>query len=218
MGFGYLLLAVKSEQDNYLIGNPQFTFFKAVYRKHTNFSIDYQFNNFIGDTSNAFGRKLYIDIPKNGDLLHRMYLTIDITNATIANLAPYAYNFIEYIDIFIGGQRIDRHYGEWLAIWHEFFENSTKTLGLANMVGMRNNNSDNGGKTLTIPLRFWFNNDIGLALPLIALQYNDIKLEIKFNNKNEVNRYTDSGTTTTLDITNIQLISEYIHLDKLKKN
>ena len=216
MGFGYLLLAVKSEQDNYLIGNPQFTFFKAVYRKHTNFSIDYQFNNFIGDTSNAFGRKLYIDIPKNGDLLHRMYLTIDISNDTtdVEKLAPLAYNFIEYIDIYIGGQRIDRHYGEWLAIWHELFEDSNKSIALANMVGVHNNNSI--GKTLTIPLRFWFNNDIGLALPLIALQYNDIKLEIKFNQKSEVDKFnsTSGDASSNFKINKIQLISEYIHLDK----
>lgn len=215
MGFGYLLLAVKSEQDNYLIGNPQFTFFKAVYRKHTNFSMDYQFSNFIGDTTNAFGRKLYIDIPKNGDLLHRMYLTIDITNDTdVDELAPLAYNFIEYIDILIGGQRIDRHYGEWLAIWHELMEDSSKSIALANMVGVQNNNTS--GKTLTIPLRFWFNNEIGLALPLIALQYNDIKLEIKFNKRSEVDKFSSVqvAANTNLQITNIQLISEYIHLDK----
>jgi hypothetical protein len=213
MGFGYLLLAVKSEQDNYLIGNPQFTFFKAVYRKHTNFAMDYQFINFLGDTTNAFGRKLYVDIPKNGDLLHRMYLTIDITNTTVTQIAPLAYNFIEYIDILIGGQRIDRHYGEWFAIWHELMEDSSKSIALANMVGVQNNNTT--GKTLTIPLRFWFNNDIGLALPLIALQYNDIKLEIKFNGKSELEKFTDKGTAdNTLNITNIQLIAEYIHLDK----
>ena len=212
MGFGYLLLAVKSEQDNYLIGNPQFTFFKAVYRKHTNFAMDYQFINFLGDTTNAFGRKLYVDIPKNGDLLHRMYLTIDITNTDVKKIAPLAYNFIEYIDILIGGQRIDRHYGEWFAIWHELMEDSSKSIALANMVGVQNNNTT--CKTLTIPLRFWFNNDIGLALPLIALQYNDIKLEIKYNDKSELDKFTNLVPASTLKITNIQLIAEYIHLDK----
>ena len=68
---------MKSEQDKYLTGNPQFTYFKAVYRKHTNFVLDNQFVNFVGDTSNSFGKKIYIDIPKNGDLMHRMFIKIE---------------------------------------------------------------------------------------------------------------------------------------------
>ena len=66
-----------------------------------------------------------------------MYLTIDITNGDPETITPLAYNFIDYIDIVIGGQRIDRHYGEWFAIWHELMENSTKSIALANMVGVQ---------------------------------------------------------------------------------
>ena len=78
MGLGYLTLATKSEQDKYLTGNPQFTFFKGVYKKHTNFATDYQYVNLIGDTNNSLGKKLYLELPKNGDLLHRAYLAVNV--------------------------------------------------------------------------------------------------------------------------------------------
>ena len=107
-------------QDKYLTGNPQFTFFKSVYRRHTSFAVDYQFVNFVGDSSNTFGKKIYIDIPKNGDLIHRMYLTVDISGTSgLKNIDPSGYSYIEYIDLYIGGRLIDRHYGEWLQLWHE---------------------------------------------------------------------------------------------------
>lgn len=218
MGLGYLTLSIKSEQDKYLTGNPQFTFFKSVYKRHTNFAIDYQFINFVGDSSNVFGKKVYIDIPKNGDLLHRMFLMIDIAGSNLTHITPVGYNFIEYVDLFIGGQRIDRHYGSWLQIWHELFEKNDVLLGrLVSSQGLVGESQKN---TLYIPLRFWFNNNVGLSLPLIALQYNDIKFEIKFNSKTDIQTYNgEFGETSAvrdinMSIVNIRMLTEYIHLDK----
>jgi len=220
MGLGYLTLATKSEQDKYLTGNPQFTFFKGVYKKHTNFATDYQYVNLIGDTNNSLGKKLYLEVPKNGDLLYRAYLAINVTGSDkLKNVVPIAYSLIEYIDLFIGGQRVDRHYGSWLRIWHELNATSEKQLALSEMISIHHNENS---KLLHIPLRFWFNNNIGSALPLIALQYNDIKLDIKFSDKNIANTYSEyknGGTTvtvndTTFNISQVQLLCEYIHLDK----
>jgi len=218
MGLGYLLLSVKSEQDKYLTGNPQFTYFKAVYRKHTNFVLDNQFVNFVGDTSNSFGKKIYIDIPKNGDLMHRMFIKIefDTTSSDLKNIAPLAYNFIEYVDLYIGGQKIDRNYGSWLQIYHEIFESKNSDLALSNLVS---NQPITGSKNTTyIPLRFWFNNNVGLSIPLIALQYSDVKLEIKLSSKSSANTYSKHNSFTVNDdnltIKSIQLLTEYIHLDK----
>lgn len=220
MGLGYLTLATKSEQDKYLTGNPQFTFFKGVYKKHTNFATDYQYVNLIGDTNNSLGKKLYIELPKNGDLLHRAYLAINVKGSDdLKNVIPIAYSLVEYIDLFIGGQRVDRHYGSWLRIWHELNAPSEKQLALSEMVSIHHNADS---KLLHVPLRFWFNNNIGSALPLIALQYNDIKLDIKFSDKNLVNTYSEyrsGGSTvsvndTTFNISQVQLLCEYIHLDK----
>ena len=220
MGLGYLTLATKSEQDKYLTGNPQFTFFKGVYKKHTNFATDYQYVNLIGDTHNSLGKKLYLDLPKNGDLLYRTYLAIKVEgNNNLSDVVPLAYSLIDYIDLFIGGQRIDRHYGSWLRIWHELNVTSEKQLALSDMVGIH---STSNSKLLHIPLRFWFNNNIGTALPLLALQYNDVKIDIKFNNPDEVNvysEYTNNNTSftvqdTTFNISQVQVLCEYIHLDR----
>jgi hypothetical protein len=221
MGLGYMLLAVKSEQDNYLIGNPQFTFFKSVYKKHTNFALDNIFLNFVGDnaSNNYLGRKIYLDIPKNGDLVHRMYLYIDFKRSDpsgiLTDLSVLAYSFIEYIEIFIGGQSIDKLTGEWLQLWHELNQDKRKELALANMVSNHNGTNAN---SLYIPLRFWFNNDIGLALPLIALQYNDVRIEVKFNSVDTVQTYSKDLSGNTVDsqaitINKIQMLTEYIHLD-----
>lgn len=219
MGLGYLTLATKSEQDKYLTGNPQFTFFKGVYKKHTNFATDYQYVNLIGDTNNSLGKKLYLELPKNGDLLHRAYIAVNVKGANNLNdVAPLAYSLIEYIDLFIGGQRIDRHYGSWLRIWHELYSSPEKQIALSEMVSIH---STSNSKLLHIPLRFWFNNHIGSALPLLALQYNDVKLDIQFNNADDVSTYCEYNngnsitkvSDNTFNISNVQVLCEYIHLD-----
>ena len=220
MGLGYLTLSIKSEQDKYLTGNPQFTFFKSVYKKHTNFATDFQFVNLIGDSSNTLGKKVYIEIPKNGDLLHRAYLVIDVIGSNnLINVDPLAYSLIDYIDLFIGGQRVDRHYGSWLQLYHELYESSEKQNALSDMISLQSSQSNTN--KLFIPLKFWFNNNIGLALPLLALQYNDIKIEIKFKTKDEVNSYLEYSDSNNLvrisdnsfQITHLELLSEFIHLD-----
>lgn len=221
MGLGYLTLAIKSEQDKYLTGNPSFTFFKSVYKRHTNFAIDYQFVNLVGDSSRSLGKKLYVEIPKNGDLLHRMYLSLDIetTSDNLKKITPLAYNLVEHIDLFLGGQRVDRHYGSWLHIWHELNETSDKQTALGEMISNHPIESSNKNRVY-IPLRFWFNNNVGCALPLIALQYSDVKFEIKLANKDTVDRYAENASDPLEDtrdenvnISQIQLLCEFIHLD-----
>ena len=221
MGLGYLTLAIKSEQDKYLTGNPSFTFFKSVYKRHTNFAIDYQFVNLVGDSSRSLGKKLYVEIPKNGDLLHRMYLSLDIetTSDNLKKITPLAYNLVEHIDLFLGGQRVDRHYGSWLHIWHELNETSDKQTALGEMISNHPIESSSKNRVY-IPLRFWFNNNVGCALPLIALQYSDVKFEIKLANKDTVDRYAENTSDPLEDtrdenvnISQIQLLCEFIHLD-----
>ena len=240
MGYGYLALAVKSEHDNYLVGNPQFTYFKAVYKRHTNFSTDFQEITFAHNTEDCWGKKIYLKVPKLGDLIHRCYLSIDVELAGSGSelefgglndwdnnevggwggavagtnsYAPFAYNFIEYIDLYIGDQLIDRHYGEWLHIWHELFGNSQKSLALANMIQV--NTDVSGTKRLLIPLRFWFNNDVGMSLPLLALQYTDVKFEIKFNKKTEVSKFSSNDQMpSNISIKEVKILLENIYLDQ----
>lgn len=217
MVFGNLALAVKSEQDNYLVGNPQFTYFKGVYRRHTNFAIDYQNVRFVGETNDCWGKKIYLKLPKNADLVHKMFLRIEIDHGIQSDFdyAPFVYNFIEYVDLFIGDQLIDRHYAEWYNIWHNLFEDSDKSYLLSKMVKV--DNSSTAGKTiLSLPLRFWFNNDVGSALPLVAMQYNDVRLEIRFNEKSKATQLSNKQgeIDPNFKISRVELLVENIYLDQ----
>jgi hypothetical protein len=102
-----------------------------------------------------------------------------------------------------------------------------KQVALSQMVSTQNITTAGASKTLYIPLRFWFNNNVGAALPLLALQYNDVKFEIKFKSSSDVNVYSHHGnhfndpdTATNLindtefKVNQVRLLCEYIHLDK----
>ena len=176
MGGGLLQLVAYGAQDVYLTGNPQITFFKVVYRRHTNFAIEA-----IGQTFNGtpgYGNRVTCQISRNGDLVHRMYLSLKVNSAT-SLCAFYGLRVINFIEIEIGGQKIDKHYSHWLYIWNELSLPKSKRAGYNKMVGMSGGNlsTDN---TLYVPLEFWFCRNVGLALPLIALQYHEVKINIQF--------------------------------------
>ena len=149
MGGGLMQLVAMGAQDVFLTGNPQITFFKVVYRRHTNFSKECIKQEFNGSSS----RKT-CTLSRNGDLVQEIYLhgSSMTTNPTS-------------VEVEIGGQRIDKHYGTWLDIYDELFEDNL-TLKTAIQGSYR-------------PLRFWFNRNPGLALPLIALQYHEVKIIVE---------------------------------------
>jgi hypothetical protein len=176
MGGGLLQLVAYGAQDVYLTGNPQITFFKVVYRRHTNFAIEAIAQTFNGTP--AYGNRVTCQISRNGDLIHRMYLSL-LINDNKSLCAGYGLRIINNVEIEIGGQKIDKHYSDWLYIWNELSLPKAKRDGYNKMVGM------SGGttmldKTLYIPLEFWFCRNVGLALPLIALQYHEVKINIQF--------------------------------------
>ena len=234
MGIGYFQLTVTSEQDKYLVGNPQFTYFKAIYKRHTNFALETQFVQFVGETSMGYGassnlgKKLYANIPKNGDLLHRMYIVIDTQWCNSSSeieevkkkLLVDAQGLIDYVQIQIGDQIIDKYTGDWMHIYNETMKGAEQNI-LCDMIHLHNNINPNTIKPalrdglIYIPLLFWFNRNPGLALPLLALQYSDIKINLKFNNKDKISNDNDIGK---FKINNVQLLVEYIHLDKEEKN
>ena len=113
-------LVAYGAQDIYLTGNPQITFFKVVYRRHTNFAIEAIEQTFNGSAD--LGRRVTCTIARNGDLLHRIYLQVDVDiSSTQTNLASqlsyYGYQLLDYVEVEIGGQVIDKQYGEWMALW-----------------------------------------------------------------------------------------------------
>ncbi len=192
MGGGLLQLVAYGAQDVYLTGNPQITFFKVVYRRHTNFAIEAIEQTSTG--SNSLGSRASFQITRNGDLIHRVYFygIIKNTSASGGNSVALVPNFgqklLKTIELEIGGQRIDKHYSEWLYIWNELSLPVGKRDGYNVMVGANARNISTkleATKTyeLYVPLEFWFCRNVGLALPLIALQYHEVKINIEYENE-----------------------------------
>ena len=196
MGGGLLQLVAYGAQDVYLTGNPQITFFKVVYRRHTNFAIEAIAQTFNGTP--AYGNRVTCQISRNGDLIHRMYLSLLMPSTPGVLCSGYGLRLINNVEIEIGGQKIDKHYSHWLYIWNELSLPKSKRDGYNKMVGMSGNSSNSAtgelsGKTLYIPLEFWFCRNVGLALPLIALQYHEVKLNIQFETGDNCHGNTTAG-------------------------
>merc|ERR1712054_507332 len=103
MGGGLMQLVAYGAQDIYLTGNPQITFFKVVYRRHTNFSME-AIEQTINGTVSASSR-VTSTVSRNGDLVHKMYLEV---NTGTVNVANYGHALIDNVEVEIGGQRIDK--------------------------------------------------------------------------------------------------------------
>ena len=206
MGGGLMQLVAYGAQDIYLTGNPQITFFKVVYRRHTNFSMESIEQTFNGTAD--FGKRVTCTISRNGDLISRVYLQVTLpevsnegctsgTSCLSDREDPFrwvnyvGHHLIQNVEVEIGGQRIDRQYGDWLNIWNELTQEPGKQVGYDNMVGntialtgVGHNKTE--ATTLYVPLQFWFCRNPGLALPLIALQYHEVKINLEFSRKEEL--------------------------------
>ena len=215
MGGGLLQLVAYGAQDVYLTGNPQITFFKVVYRRHTNFAMEAIQQTFNGNV--GYGNTVTCQISRNGDLINRMYLQVSVPKRTGTTATDSYVNFlglrlIKSVVIEIGGQQIDKHYSDWLYIWNELSLPIGKRYAYETMVGADKDILSTRDSTLYIPLEFWFCRNVGLSLPLIALQYHEVKVKIEFESK--VNCIL-SGTTADniANITNASLWVDYIFLD-----
>jgi len=204
MGGGLLQLVAYGAQDVYLTGNPQITFFKVVYRRHTNFSLESIQQTFNGNAE--LGNRVTCQISRNGDLVHKLYVEIKaVAGAAPIYLQPfYGYRMIKHTELEIGGQRIDKQYGEWMYIWNELTMDQGKKEGYYEMVGGNSANKSVELKDKTIdlyiPLEFWFCRNVGLALPLIALQYHEVKVNIEFNSMENI-RATNTNDMLASDST-----------------
>ena len=199
MGGGLLQLVAYGAQDVYLTGNPQITFFKVVYRRHTNFSIESIQQTFNGNAT--LGQRVTCQISRNGDLVHKLYLQATVKSGSTAK--NVGHKLIEQVEVEIGGQMIDRQYGEWMYIWNELTLPEGKKEGFKKMIA-----SDGASSTAVsvyVPLEFWFCRNIGLALPLIALQYHEVKINLTLGSETTLG----SGAT----VTNVELWADYIFLD-----
>ena len=203
MGGGLLQLVAYGAQDVYLTGNPQITFFKVVYRRHTNFAIESIEQTFNGNP--GYGNRVTCQISRNGDLIHRMYLAVK-QSGTSDGCGYFGLRLIDYVELEIGGQKIDKQYSHWMYIWNELSLPFGKRDGYDKMI---NKNGDSGANELYIPLEFWFCRNVGLALPLIALQYHEVKVNILF--QTEAKCAKDGATGPVLDSASLWV--DYIFLD-----
>mgnify|MGYP006093231775 CR=1 FL=1 len=211
MGGGLLQLVAYGAQDVYLTGNPQITFFKVVYRRHTNFAIESIQQTYNGQTE--FGNTINCTVSRNGDLINRVYVEIDVKglgsppnpNAKHARYVNYlGLKLLKNVVVEIGGQQIDKHYSDWMFIWNELSLPIGKRYGYDKMVGANGDELSKVEETkstkLYIPLEFWFCRNIGLALPLIALQYHEVKFKIEFSEKDEIALMYESDDTISNEV------------------
>ena len=206
MGGGLLQLVAYGAQDVYLTGNPQITFFKVVYRRHTNFALESIQQTFNGSVN--FGQRVTATISRNGDLISRAYLVMTCSHRDDA--VPYlGLRAIKSAEVEIGGQRIDKHYSDWMYIWNELSLPVGKKEGYYKMVGGKGSSDDTN--KMYVPLEFWFCRNIGLALPLIALQYHEVKVVIEFDTAENCSKNTKASGG--VDNLTAELWVDYIYLD-----
>jgi len=259
-------LVAYGAQDIYLTGKPQITFFKSVYRRYTNFAVESIQQDVLG--SPQFGSQVSVTISRNGDLLKKLwieYSPYDLLSGVVNNpngetiAANVGHAIIDHVDIEIGGQLIDRHYGKWLTIWNyltetnptgeqgaidnystgpgeytnnpaygpggsgddavvEVYPRATKYNRMAYthraQVGVKSNL---GAPQLAwVPLQFWFCKNPGLALPLIALQYHEIKFFINIGQLPNV-MTTPLSNLTGREFSRFAVYADYVYLDTTER-
>lgn len=259
MGGGLIQLIAVGAQDAYLSGNPQITFWKGLFKRHTNFAMEPFRINFTGQPS--WGTKQSATINRNADLLYSTYLEVHLPSylatdpvrrAAVYNNDQFrlGYNLVKYAELEIGGQLIDRQYGEWLFLWDTLCNPTEQSLMLHQMVGGggRSNVSPTtapsgtvdtttpsagqlaafapaagcaGSPTtnqpghptiLYVPLKFFYTRNPGAALPLIALQYHEVKINILWND-NELISGDYVAVKTPAQPTQAAIYVDYIYLD-----
>ena len=232
MGGGLMQLVAYGAQDVFLTGNPQISFFKVVYRRHTNFAMESIEQTFNGNPQ--LGNKVTCTISRNGDLITNLWLECTIKqndDGTTGLCNSLGHALIEYVELEIGGQRIDKHYGEWLEILSELTLPEEKRQGFKEMIGRRDaylptsaTGVENMGAyeanevSLYVPLQFFFCRNPGLALPLIALQYHEVKINVKLREAKELVSQQGlaagvSPTTGVPTLSSLRMYADYIYLD-----
>jgi hypothetical protein len=238
MAGGLMQLVAYGAQDVYITGKPEITFFKIMYKRHTNFAVESMEQTFTGTFN--FGRKATCEISRNGDLVTDCILNVrlpqveytgDFCNMGHVSFAwvPFVgYAMLKEVELEIGGSTIDKHYGDWLQIWDEVSHSVGHRRGLDAMLGnvpaltdvsslswKSDNNVLKEAYDLWVPLEFYFNQRPGLALPLIALQYHQVKIHVTFRPARECyisSQAFDNGTQNVA-IENASIYVGYVFLD-----
>ena len=201
-------LVAYGAQDVYLTGSPKVTFFQAVYKRHTNFAME-NIEQVVNGTAGANAR-LSVTVARNGDLIGEMYLemTSDAHLAVTTNVEAssninssmewVAERAISDVELTVGGQRIDKHYQKWWRLYSELYLDEAKKAQYGKMAS-----ATAIGDNVYLPLLFFFNRNPGLYLPLIALQYHEVRLDITLGAKYD--KYFGKN--------NVKVWGNYVYLD-----
>ena len=244
MGGGLLQLVALGAQDAFLSGNPQITFWKGLFKRHTNFAMEPFRINLTGMP--MWGQKQTATLGRHADLAYSTYLSIVLPSTRSDGQTIYwnneqgrlGYNLLDYVEIEVGGQVIDRMYSEWLYLWDTLTSTYNTSFKLQQMVsgGLSNPGYTNFPSPTTcttgaatgrqsqpnvvyVPLPFFYTKNPGAALPLIALQYHEVKVNILWNKSQFVGNV---GTATPTSITalvappaptSVAMYVDYIYLD-----
>ena len=217
MAGGLMQLVAYGAQDVYLTGNPQITFWKVVYRRHTNFAVESIEQVFNG--SGDFGKKVVCQIQRNGDLISKMYLKVNLPAlaAGVAWTPKVGHVMIKTVELNIGGTTIDKHYGDWMNVWYELARKFAHDRGYDEMIGntaaLTASTVGTKETTLYIPLYFFCCRNDGLALPLIATQYHDTRIEVEFQPLLNLVCGTGAATAPAVNMGTCSLFVDYVYLD-----
>ena len=201
MAGGLMQLVAYGAQDVYLTGNPEVTFYQAKYKRHTNFAMENIEQTVNGTAANS-GR-VSVTVARNGDLVGDMYLELKsltsntASSNTVDDCNWVAERAISSVELSVGGQRVDKHYQKWWRLYSELYLDETKKANWGKMT------TGTAGKTVYLPLIFFFNRNPGLFLPLIALQYHEVRIDFDLA----------SNFTTFLDTTVFKVWANYVYLD-----
>ncbi len=235
-------LVAYGAQDIYLTGQPQITFFKSVYRRHTNFAIESIQQTINGSVSP--GSRVSVTISRNGDLLKNLWVQYNpsllVGSGVTTSAADLSHALLQIVEIEIGGQLIDRQYGLWLTIWRDLTEQNPcgqqgelgangaepdiNTTSVPSTRYQRMAYTHNGAFTTSsslapsmayIPMRFWFCRNPGLAVPLIALQYHEVKFNIQFSLASTY--LYGSNPVSNLATANFAVYADYVYLDTTER-
>jgi hypothetical protein len=195
MAGGLMQLVAYGAQDVYLTGNPEVTFFQAKYKRHTNFAMENIEQTVNGTAANS-GR-VSVTVARNGDLVGDMYIELLSNTATASAACWVAERAVNNVELSIGGQRVDKHYQKWWRLYSELYLDESKKAAYGKMT------TGISGKSVYLPLFFFFNRNPGLYLPLIALQYHEVRVDIDL--ASDFTTYCNSNT--------FKVWANYIYLD-----
>ena len=247
---GLLQLVAYGAQNFYLNGNPSLSFFKKVFKTHTNFSSESIRINFNRSTLNFdTSTTLISKIDRNADLIQEIYFVMKLPSIKKLKVNDefQKFNFvknlgecmIDHCYVNIGGNIIDKQYGEWMHVWNELSIQASKRYGYDKLIGnipelyspddnhfLKEKSIQIFERKIYIPLKFWFNKNPGLALPLISMQYHQVELVIEIRPIKDIftindlkpsfsdfERYFAGNMEANALVTDLYLETNYIFLD-----